>query len=854
MPQFQFKPDQPPLGDLLRAVDRGSLQLPDFQRSWVWDDDRIRDLLSSVSQGWPVGAILLLECGGAMKFKARRFEGAPADGQAEERLVLDGQQRLTSLYLSLKSGKPVRTVNAKGDEIDRLYYFDIEKCLDSSGDRFEAILSIPASKQLRSDFNRKLDLDLSTPEAEYRNACIPATVAFDGHATRTWRRAFGEFHKHDLAKSELWDRFEQEVVDSIQTYRLPSIELSRDTSREAVCMVFEKVNTGGKPLDVFELVTASFAADQFDLREDWEARAKRLQERAILSDLGGTDFLQAVTLASLHARPARDDGRRYVGSKKGDVLDLTSADYLGLADKIEQGFQRAAQLLDRERVFDAKALPYQSQLIPLAAIIAAVGVKAIEEPARSKILQWYWCGVFGELYGGAIETRFGRDLQEVVAWIDGGPIPTTVRDSSFAPTRLLSMRTRGSAAYKGIMAQLLQVGARDFFQGDEIERSRYFADHVDIHHVFPMDWCRRENKRRDRADSVLNKTPLTARSNRRLGGVSPQTYLERIERGGIGSAQVDEILVTHLIDPAALRGDDFEAFLQHRARAILDRIEIATGKTIAGRDSEEVVKAFGAPLLTLRTVKPSIPPSNAVDRLFANYEILETLPAGGMSEGFKVRSQEGGIYFLKKVPVSGVPADALRRELDVYTKLQRAEATNVLQIYGFERDDTHLALVTEFADGGTLSHYVKTRGSLAPAEAKAICLQVLAGVRELHSIEIVHRDLKAENVLSAHGAWKLGDFGISKNLSRLVTQGRTFQGHGTPGFAPPEQMDGATAHPSADVYAIGKLLTFLVTGQTDVDQLMLPSWARLARRCTERLSDSRPSLDDVETELSQIAV
>jgi hypothetical protein len=74
----------------------------------------------------------------------------------------------------------------------------------------------------------------------------------------------------------------QAVVGPLHKYRLPAIELSRDTSREAVCMVFEKVNTGGKALDVFELVTASFAIGNFEMREDPDQRSERHPVRPIL--------------------------------------------------------------------------------------------------------------------------------------------------------------------------------------------------------------------------------------------------------------------------------------------------------------------------------------------------------------------------------------------------------------------------------------------------------------------------------------------------------------------------------------------------------------------------------------------
>lgn len=844
MPQFNFRPDQPPVADLLREIQRGDLQLPDFQRSWVWDDDRIRDLLASVSLGWPVGAVLLLECGGTVRFKARNVEGSPPSAGKERRLVLDGQQRLTSLYLALQSGAPVPTIDRKGDPIKRIYYFDIKKCIDAEVDRYDAILSLPPGRQLLSDFNRKVDLDLSTPDAEYRNFCIPVTTAFDGTGHKAWRRGFNEFHGHARETSELWDTFESQVVEALQSYRLPVIELSRDASREAVCMVFEKVNVGGKALDVFELVTATYAADEADLRDDWEQRRKRLTRHKILSDLTATEFLQAVTLTASYQRRV---GEGRVGCKRTDVLDLPLQAYRTFAQPIEDAMLRAAQLLDRECVFESDFLPYQSQLIPLAAIGAVLGPRMLEEPARAKILRWYWCGVFGELYGGASETRFGKDIIDVLKWIDGGDDPTTIRDSNFAPPRLLSLRTRGSAAYKGFMALLLRTGARDFFQGDEIERSRYFDDKVDIHHIFPSDWCGKHDIAKQKSDSIVNKTPLTSRTNKRIGGVAPSTYLERVARAGV---DVAAILESHLIDSDSIHRDAFDEFLRERARTLLDGVEAATGKPIAGRDSAEVVKTFGGDLS--RREKPRAG-SAALDKLFASYKVLDKLPSGGMSEGFRVRAEDGAVYFLKKVPVDGVPGDALRRELDIYARLHRADAMNVLKIHTFERSDEYLALVVEFADGGSLASHVCKMGQLSPTDTKRIVLEILGGLRELHSLDIVHRDLKPENVFLAGGRWKLGDFGISKSLTRLATQGRTFQGHGTPGFAPPEQFDGAEAHPSADIYSLGKLIAFAITNQTDVDQIVWPAWAQLARHCTERSADARPSLDDVETALNHIA-
>ena len=116
--------------DLLQAVDSGAAQLPDFQRSWVWDDGRIKSLILSVIRKFPVGAAMFLDYGNAnVRFKYRIVEGVPSNraNVTPSELILDGQQRLTSLYSALYSDAPVRTRTDKGKDISRYYYISIEK-------------------------------------------------------------------------------------------------------------------------------------------------------------------------------------------------------------------------------------------------------------------------------------------------------------------------------------------------------------------------------------------------------------------------------------------------------------------------------------------------------------------------------------------------------------------------------------------------------------------------------------------------------------------------------------------------------------------------------------------------------
>ena len=589
-----FKSGEPSLPDILREINDGKVQLPDFQRGWVWNDDHIASLISSISLSYPIGAVMLLQTGGdGVQFQPRPIQGVqtPHDTKPEY-LILDGQQRMTSLYLAISSDQPVPTTTNKRKEVERYYYLDIVKSLDPNEDRLDAVLSVPATKLLTSDFGRKIDLNLTTQEKEFSQCYFPIGVLFDQTAYSAWRRGFQKMFRNDDDKLDLFDNFEAEVVNRFQSYRVPTIELLRDTPKEAVCQVFEKVNMGGVTLTVFELVTAMFAADNYNLREDWDKRKERIHEQDVLKGMDSTAFLTAVTLLSSYQRNQKDTTKP-VTCKRKDVLKLTLEDYKRNADTTEDGLKKTARFLAREKIFDSRTLPYSTQLIPLSVICALLGNNFEIDTTRRKLAQWLWCGVFGELYGGANETRFGMDVPDFMAWIEEKDQPRTIRDSGFSPTRLLSMQSRLSAAYKGLMALLMQAGSNDFLSGDPIEITSYFDLAIDIHHIFPKAYCKSKYKR-SLWNSSVNKAPLSSKTNRIIGGKAPSVYLNNIEKqSNIDSPRLDEILKTHKIAPDLLRSDAFEKFIRDRASNLLDLIETAMGKRISGRNSDEVIHEYG---------------------------------------------------------------------------------------------------------------------------------------------------------------------------------------------------------------------------------------------------------------------
>ena len=581
--------------ELMKDVDAGKAQLPDFQRGWVWDDNRIKALIASVTSNFPVGAAMFLEYGNDdIHFKYRPIEGAVVGEKAPEELILDGQQRLTSLYSALYSAKPVNTTTDKGKAIKRFYYIDIAKAVDKETDRLDAIMSVPETRLVTSNFGRDIDLDLSTPDKEYENKLFPLNIILDYAKASEWQNHYYEKYDYDKDIIQQFTTFFQEVVMKTMKYKMPVICLEKDTPKEAVCQVFENVNTGGVSLTVFELITAIFAMDDFELRKDWEERKSAHFSGDLLNILTATDFLQACTLLSTFKKGGT------VSCKKKDVLNLTLDEFKKYAADLTSGFEMAEKILQEERIFSSRDLPYTTQLIPLAVLctLLADGNQIKTTSVKDKIKKWYWCGVFGELYGGANETRYVNDVVGVMDWIkDDNSSPKTVQEAYFNPTRLLSLQSRQSAAYKGIMALIYKNHCKDFISGEEMDFTLYKAESIDIHHIFPKDYCEKQGYPREKWNSVVNKTPITWSTNREIGGVAPSQYLSKIESKGKASAEaLDEYMGTHWIDVECMRSDDFNNHIINRAKVLLSSIEKAIGKTISGKDSEETIEAFGASL------------------------------------------------------------------------------------------------------------------------------------------------------------------------------------------------------------------------------------------------------------------
>lgn len=576
--------------DLFHRIERGDLQLPDFQRSYVWDVDRIRSLLVTVLRGHPIGAFMALDTRNVpLKFRPRPLEGAPTDNVEPGLLLLDGQQRLTTLYQTLCGDGIVNSVDFRKKRARRQYFVDVEKAVSGEFMPDEAVIAVDDKGVVKSHFGPQLAEGLASREQALAAGCLPISALLSDEGTDM---LFELYERTDSAGKERIRRFQNSIVKPLIRYNVPLIRLDRETAQGGIGAIFAQANSSGVQMDVFELLTAVFAAEDpdFHLRDDWAKTEPILRKFPALDGITKTHFLQAVAL--------------YVTAKQGKalahreaILQLKLEEYKPAAETMRAAFHEAANYMRTRCMLTTNSVPYTEQLIPLTVIIALLadepGVLSKKE-SWDRLNRWFWCGVFGELYGApALTLRMGHDVDEVTAWIravekgeealphdEAGNVyatPKTVREARFVESRLLSANAQ-SGLYKGIYALLMGRGARDWATGVALDRETAPQLGVHFRAIFPKRWCEEHNVPDVLADSVLNRTPMGRRTYVLVEESSPARYLYRVQaKSLLDDPEFDEVLETHLICPPLLLAAKADEFFADRRKRFLTMIEEAMG-------------------------------------------------------------------------------------------------------------------------------------------------------------------------------------------------------------------------------------------------------------------------------------
>lgn len=550
MEAFQTNPVS--LRHLLSEIHERELALPDFQRDFVWDARATEGLIESISRSFPAGSLLFMSWR-EDTFSPREIQGAPLlDGCTPQKLILDGQQRLSSLYQACYGVGEYR------------YFVDFKPLLHDD-DVEEAVFYRHKNRAGR----------YAAVEQQAELLVLPLGVLFGGDGFHAWLEQVTshlDMQADELSalRTKLREAYERSVKP-IEDYRFPVVELAPSTSLEAVCSIFETLNKTGIKLSVFDLLAARFYAHGLDLRRKWE---QTVQLHPIIDEFD-IDRYYVLQSVALRAR----------GSvKRGDVLDLSVEDIDDHWDSVTAGYRAALEMLrDECGVLTAKWLSYGYLLVPLAAIWD----QAIEigGPAsavnRSRLQRWFWCSGISAAYDRAANTQAAKDYTELRRWISDGAEPATVAEFSFAPDRLREITPKQQAVYKALMAVTLRNKAKDFHRGTELTATSIAARRVDDHHIFPRAYLNPTGEDptypRQLVDCILNRTLIDAETNQRIGKRPPSEYLGEVrdEFIPVDHHAFDGVLASHLLptgEHSPLIEGDFQSFLDWREARMVNEI------------------------------------------------------------------------------------------------------------------------------------------------------------------------------------------------------------------------------------------------------------------------------------------
>jgi hypothetical protein len=535
-----------PLLDLLDRIHTGDMVLPDFQRDFVWEPSATQALIVSIANNYPAGSILRVR-DRQRAFSSREFEGAPAPTNEHTFLVLDGQQRLTSLYQAFYGVG------------DHRYYLDIRGLID--GADFED--AIDYLRHSKSAVSRRAAFELQAEQLLLPLSVLhKGSTGFSKWASQVARTRQGA--ERDQLEDQL-DELQAQWINRIDQYVFPVVTLSADTEPAALCTIFETLNRTGVKLSVFELLTARFWSHDLKLRELWE-QARSDHPLIALFDVDPYYVLMAIALAS----------GKSPSCKRGDVLNLTAKQVTTWWQPVIEGLALSLTILhDDCWVLQPKWLPFNTMLSPMAAALARAGaIKGVAVGAqREQIKRWFWCSAFSQAYEKSPNTQSGRDVGELIPWLSDptAPAPENVRNFNFSPEQLRDVTPRQRSLYRSTICLILASGDRplDFHSRAVLNDQLLSTSGIDDHHIFPAKFLEDRGFDTRQRDCVLNRCLIDSATNQRISCSAPSAYMAELrDEPGF---PMQAVLSSHLIPHGPMSGlwsDEYELFLQQRLQRV----------------------------------------------------------------------------------------------------------------------------------------------------------------------------------------------------------------------------------------------------------------------------------------------
>jgi hypothetical protein len=541
----------------------------------------------SILRGYFIGSLLLLRCDpNNPPFAPVFLRGAkPAAAEPQpELLILDGQQRLSSLIYALTA--PDLTLK---DSSKRRWFFV----------NLDVLLSEPDSDEVVFDRAKRELRGLDQSEVQYEQRILPCTVLLSQQSFFEWRDGYEDWldeHAPDAVekyRSE-WRTQWTSAVTAFQTFEAPLVELPRVDESDGesigrVCAIFEKLNSTGVDLSVYDLLTARLYRSGIRLHDLW-AEAIASHERLRKWSGGKPDqhkfgVLVLRTLALL----------RGLDPKPRILIDMSPANFDDDWRRAAAAIDRALELItnvgpDGFGVFAEKWLPGFGLIPILAALRAVVDDNKLGEEERSELRRWYWCNVFLERYSSAVESKSRKDYAEMTRhWLADGPEPEVFREAgAFIGStgfRVRDSASYASARYSGVFCLLALRNARDWRRGEDIT-----LQELQDHHIFPKAFLKRHGiEKRVSVNTIANRTLISNETNGKIKDKAPADYVadpdilraealaERLQPHFISSEMVSLLQVAEESRSAAEIEDVYSRFVSAREAEIIREIRRVCG-------------------------------------------------------------------------------------------------------------------------------------------------------------------------------------------------------------------------------------------------------------------------------------
>lgn len=579
------------LDKLISNLKEGQYVIPNFQREFEWHPKDIRDLMRSIFLDYYIGSLLLWK-GKKENFKALSCEsvyGYEGTQHDEKHIVLDGQQRLTAIHYAFVA--PSKNFPKKKSFVR--FYVKIDRFM--SGEYDDAFGYEFLSK--------RWEYILSNRDVQFSMHIFPlAMVGADRFALFNWIQDYKNYWIAEAEKSLSADPnaslrakdaqvFGDHLLSLINEYQVSYIELDQDIGVDKVCDIFTQINSKGIRLDVFDLLNALLLPKNVELKKMW--RVAKPQLSFVNTNKMNVYILQVMSiLRQAYCSPKylyfllpgqQKPIRNPDGTRRKEVLIADEKVFKDSWNQAVKALDEAIRLLRQPQAFgvvSAKYLPYVSILPVFAALQSYAKQLPVELRlhAQRKIRYWYWASVFDNRYSGSVESTSARDFLDMKAWFDDNEAePKLIQDfkDSFAKLNLQEQRSRGTSLYNGVFNLLAIQGAKDWVSGNIP-----LPEELDDHHIIPAAWGNRNLKSKE-VNTILNRTPLTAETNRVIiGDRLPNKYLPEWFASS-GRDTVEGILKSHFISAEAIEillrdpftPEDFGLFITARQRTIRSAIE-----------------------------------------------------------------------------------------------------------------------------------------------------------------------------------------------------------------------------------------------------------------------------------------